>query len=275
MVVEFAERLDKLIPQKDIISSIIVKTLKKQVSKSLIHACLPAKYKQEHRRINALKQKKKKNIKEELKLAPLVALNPQKEEAEKQKPKVEVMAGTDGRSYIQREGDGKPSENEPKDYTDSSSKDNTSNQASTTASQQTEQERQSIDNEDRFDSELTRQKLDNINDQNIEQEDFLEKPNPLKDTLNREMITEEAPVEQSFENDKDILPFEFPIHRSDIEDYMDKVEENEIWINGTINTITKKITHAFGRLIHQNIAEKSSRNDAATIYTAGDRENGQ
>jgi hypothetical protein len=108
IIVEFAERLDKLIPQKDIISSIIVKTMKGRVSKSLIHACLPAKYKQEHRRINALKQKKKKkDIKAELKLAPLSALNPQKEEAEKQKPKVEVMAGTDGRSYIQREGDGK------------------------------------------------------------------------------------------------------------------------------------------------------------------------
>jgi len=203
-----------------------------------------------------------------------VALNPQKE-AEKQKTKVEVMAGTDGRSYIQREGDGKTSENEPKDYTDSSSKDNTSNQASTTASQQTEQERQSIDNEDRFDNELTRQKLDNINDQNIEQEDFLESSHSLTETLNKEMITEEAYVEQSVENDKDILPFEFPIDRSDIEDYMDKVDENEVWINGTINTKTKKITHSFGRLIHQNVAGKSSRNDFATTYAAGDRENGQ
>jgi hypothetical protein len=164
MVVEFAERLDKLHPQKDIISSIIVKTLKGLVSKSLIHACLPAKYKQEHRRINALKQKKKKNknIKVELKSAPLSALNPQKEEAEKQKTKVEVMAGTNGRSYIQREDDGKTSENEPKDYPDSAFKDNTFNQTSTTASQQTEQERQSIDNEDRFDNELEHQKLDNI-----------------------------------------------------------------------------------------------------------------
>jgi len=247
--------------------------LKGRASKSLIHSCLPAKYKQEYRRKNALKQKKKKkkNIKEELKLAPLSALNPQKEEAEKQKTKVEVMAGTDGRSYIQREGDGKPSENEPKDYTDSSSKDNTSNQASTTASQQTEQERQSIDNEDRFDSELTRQKLDNINDQNIEQEDFLEKPNPLADTLNKSEITEETSVE----NDKDILPFEFPIDRSDIEDYMDKVDENEVWINGTINTKTKKINHSFGRLIHKYVAGKSGRKDTATIYTAGDRENGK
>jgi len=62
VVLEFADRLDKLLPQKDTISSIIVKTLKKRVSKSLIHACLPAKYKQEHRRNNALKQKKRRRI---------------------------------------------------------------------------------------------------------------------------------------------------------------------------------------------------------------------
>jgi hypothetical protein len=207
IVAELAERLEQLIPQPDTISTTILKLLKKRVSKSLIHSCLPAKYKQEHRIKNALKQKKKKNIKEEPKLAPLVALKPQKEEAEKKKTKVEVMAGTDGRSYIQREGDGKTSENEPKDYTDSSFKDNTSNQASTT-SQQTEQERQSIDNEDRFDSELEYQKLNNINDQNFEQEDILEDPNSLTDTSNKSKIAEETSVEQFFENNKDILHFE-------------------------------------------------------------------
>jgi hypothetical protein len=250
IVVEFAEHLEHLISQKDIISSIIVKTMKKRVSKSLIHVCLPAKYKQEHRRNNAFKQKKKKNIKEELKLAPLVALNPQKEEAEKKKPKVEVMAGTDGRSYIQREGDGKTSDNEPKDYPDSSSKDNTSNQASTTASQQTEQERQSIDNEDRFDNELARQKLDNINDQNIEQEDILEKPIPLKDTLNREIITEEASVE----NDKDILPFELFWTFKELRHYFAPLlsiigENGRVWFSGIINKNTGKvISQHFGRL---------------------------
>jgi hypothetical protein len=237
MVVEFAERLDKLISQKDIISSIIVKTLKKQVSKSLIHACLPAKYKQEHRRNNALKQKKKKkNIKAELKLAPLVALNPQKEEAEKKKTKVEVMVGTDGRSYIQREGDGKTSENEPKEYPDSTFKDNTSNQTSITASQHTEQERQSNDNEDRFDNELAGQKLDNINDQNIEQEDILENSNSLTETLNKSEITEGVSVE----NDKDILPFECSWPFRELRNYSAQLhskigDDGRVWFSGKIN----------------------------------------
>jgi len=49
--------------------------LKGLVSKSLIHECLPAKYKQKHRIDNAKKQKKKK-IQKEPTLAPLSALNP-------------------------------------------------------------------------------------------------------------------------------------------------------------------------------------------------------
>jgi len=181
-----------------------------------------------------------------------VALNPQKEEAEKQKTKVEVMAGSDGRSYIQREGDGKTSENEPKDYPDSSSKDNTSNQASTTASQQTEQERQSIDNEDRFDNELARQKLDNINDQNIEQEDFLENSHSLTDTLNREIITEEASVE----NNKDILPFEFSWSFKEVRNYLTPLyrttgDSGRIWFSGRINKNTGEVISHFGRLYQQ------------------------
>jgi len=282
LVVEFAERLDKLLPQKDAISSKIVKTLKGRVSKSLIHACLPAKYKQEHRIKNALKQKKKKkNIKEELKLAPLVALNPRKEETEKKKTKVEVMAGTDGRSYIQREGDGKTSENEPKDYPDSSFKDNTSNQASTTASQQTEQERQLIDHEDRFDSELARQKLNNITYQNIEQEGNLEKPTSLTNTLNKSEIAEGASVEQSFENGENVLSIEFPVPfnylQSRIGQLRSKIDGNGIvWVKTVINLDTSKvIIYDLGDRKHQNVAAKSRRNNASTKYTAGHRENGQ
>ena len=67
--------------------------MKGRVSKSLIHKFLPAKYKQEYRRKNALKQKKK--IRNKINLAPLSALNCQEhgevkavEEEEKQKEKV-------------------------------------------------------------------------------------------------------------------------------------------------------------------------------------------
>jgi hypothetical protein len=47
--------------------------MKGRIGKSLIHVYLPAKYKQEHRRNNALKQKKK--IRNKINLAPLSALN--------------------------------------------------------------------------------------------------------------------------------------------------------------------------------------------------------
>jgi hypothetical protein len=93
----------------------------------------------------------------------------------------------------------------------------------------------------------------------------------LTETLNKSEIAEGASVE----NDKDILSFEFPIDRSDLEDYLNIVDENEVWINGTINTITKTITHSFGKLIHQNVAVNSCRNDTATIHIADDRENEQ
>ena len=53
------------------------------------------------------------------------------------------------------------------------------------------------------------------------------------------------------------------------------IDEDEIWINGIINTKTKKITHYFGRSIYQNVAEKSCRNNTATTYTAGVLESGQ
>jgi len=79
------------------------------------------------------------------------------------------------------------------------------------------------------------------------------------------IITERASIELSNDNDENILSFEFPINRKDIEDYLSISDEDEIWINGIINTITKKITQSFGRLGYQNVAEKSSRNDAATI----------
>jgi len=89
------------------------------------------------------------------------------------------------------------------------------------------------------------------------------------------ITTSGASADYSAENDKDTLPFEFPINRRNIPHYLSIVEEDEIWINGTINIITKKIVHSFGRLFHQNMAEKSSRNDTANIDTAGDHENGR
>ena len=109
IVIELAERLEQLIPQADTISSTILKQLNGQISKSLIHECLPAKCKQEHRRKNAKKQKKKKQQleKDGSNLASIVVLNPQEyqEEEEEEENKVAVMIGVNGRSYSQPEQD--------------------------------------------------------------------------------------------------------------------------------------------------------------------------
>jgi len=236
IVVELAEHLDKLIYQKDTISSTILKQLKGRVGKSLIHKCLPAKYKKEHRRKNALKQKNK--IRNKINLAPLSALKQpeclqtdveeKEEEKVKQKEKVAVMVGAYGRSITQIKEDKESSENESEDPN-----------------------RHYIN----------------------EQGDIHEKPRPLTDIENKAKITDEAFVEHSFENEKDILPFEFPINRKDIIDYLSTVDGDVLWINGIINKITKKIIHSFGRSVHQNVAEKSNRSNTATIDVTGDREN--
>jgi len=204
--------------------------LKGRVGKSLILKCLPVKYKKEHRRKNALKQKNK--IRNKINLAPIVALNQQKyseeEKEEKQKEKVAVMVGAYGRSITQIKEDKESSENESEDPN-----------------------RHYIN----------------------EQGDIHEKPRPLTDIENKAKITDEAFVEHSFENGKDILPFEFPINRKDIIDYLSTVDGDVLWINGIINKITKKIIHSFGRSVHQNVAEKSNRSNTATIDVTGDREN--
>jgi len=191
------------------------------------------------------------------------------------------MVGADGSSYTQREDDGKTSGNKPEDYPGSSSKDNTSNQTST-ASQQTEQERQSIDHENHFDSELERQKADNINDQNFEQEDILDKPSPLKDTSNKSKIAEGVSVEQSVENEEDVLSIKFPMPfnylQSRIDQLLSKIIDDNgiVWITAVLNLDTSKVIfYDLDDRKQQNVAVKSCRNDSATVDKANDRENGQ
>ena len=62
IVIEHAERLEKLIPQTATISSTIVKRLKGKVGKSLIHKYLSPEYKKESGRNSALMQKKEAHL---------------------------------------------------------------------------------------------------------------------------------------------------------------------------------------------------------------------
>jgi hypothetical protein len=262
--------------QRDKICMEIVKRLKDKVSDTLIRDCLPEKYKQGYRIKNAKKQKKKKQQeKEETKLAPVVVLNQQEGKEvyveEKDKDKVAVMVGTDGKSHVQIEDQYKPSNTGAETHSDSPSKDKTFIQTLSGPQKLLKQNNNQFKAyNNRFDDELEYQNHDDISFHYFEQDDNLEKPGPLTDSENKAKITEGASVEQSDKNDKYILPFEFPINRRDIQDYLNIIDEDEVWINGTINTKTKKITHSFGRLIHQNVAVKSSINDTTIVEQAGD-----
>ncbi len=75
-----------------------------KASKRFIREVLPEEYKEKIRVLNAKKQKKKKAIKEDEKLAVLTPLNPDKEieriEEEKEKKKIVAIVANDGSSVI-------------------------------------------------------------------------------------------------------------------------------------------------------------------------------
>jgi len=185
VVIKLAKDLEGRIPM-DTISSTILEKFKGRIGKSLIHKYLPAKYKQEHRRKNVLKQKK--NIIKDSKLALLSALNPLKDkemkEEEKQMNKDLIAIDVDGRTYIQRDNDVESSK--------------TSDETSILT-----------------DKSLTQP----FYQLQKEQEQPVEKPSQFENIMAGRIVIEEsgASVESSYDNSKDVLPFEFPIGRRDIQ----------------------------------------------------------
>jgi len=232
--------------QTDKICMEIVKRLYKKVSPTLVRECLDEKYKQGHRAENA---KQKKNRKE-IKLATPLLLN-QKEtqevereeniEDERQKNEI-IVIGADGRSYIQREEGGELSKTETKDHPNPSTED----------------------------KNLTY--LPSYNSQ-LEQEHNHKKPNKLTATSaaadNMRNTEEETYFVNLYEKDKDILYFEFPFGRRDLQYYMDSsysnTEDNnkELWFNGKINIKTKKATCSFGKF--DNCKENKNKNKIMKI----------
>ena len=207
----------------------------RKVSDTLIRDCLPEEYKQGYRRENAKKKKKK-----ESKLAPVVVLNKQEgkeldEEQEKPEKQEVVMIGADGMTYVQQEGDTKPSTS-IKD--NSISKDKVFSQ---TTKLQERQEQQPVDRSSQF---------------GISSKDKMES----KETT--------PSSESSYDGNKDILPFEFRLSRKEIQDHLDSVEPNDdddICFNVTIDLETGHVISAdIGR--QEKAAEESSRSVTATVY---------
>jgi hypothetical protein len=181
-----------------------------------------------------------------------VVLNPQKgkeeveEEEKQQKDKVVVMVGADGRSFSQPEGDAKMSttSDDSPTFTDKSFG---QPPYQSQKEQEQEQERHEIP------SQLTVTSI----------------------VAGKKIIAEGASFEHFNDNDKDIMSFEFPINRRDLQNYLDSVDHDNIWLNGKINTRTKTIIHSFGRLNQQNVEGKSSSKNIAPVYPETGRENGQ
>ncbi len=112
--------------REDTIAMVLVQGLKGVASERFIHQCLPEKYKQKHRVLNAKKQKKKKAAKEEEKLATIIPmktpLNSQIEgEKKEDKKKQVVLVNADGSTSIQNDDGESDSESESDSDSDSES----------------------------------------------------------------------------------------------------------------------------------------------------------
>lgn len=100
------------------------------------------------------------------------------------------------------------------------------------------------------------------------------KPSQLETNIKDKLVTIEE-NKSSYDNNsnKDILPFEFSIGRTDIQNYLDTVKSNtedKVWFNGIIDINTQiVISSSLGRLYQQNITEEKSNNSiaSATEYT--------
>ena len=91
------------------------------------------------------------------------------------------------------------------------------------------------------------------------------------------IVQDNNPISKS---DTDILSFEFSVPYKDLQYHMallfkKKGSSGKVWFSGKINKNTDDlISSKIGSPNQQNVAEKSSRNDTATIDTAGKQEIG-
>jgi len=107
-----------------------------------------------------------------------------------------------------------------------------------------------------------------------EQEQPVEKPSQFENIMADRIVIEEsgASVESSYDNSKDILPFEFPIGRRDLQSHLNLPESNtedKIGFNGLVDLKTGDLNYAnIGR--QQNVAGKSGISDTSTVDVANE-----
>lgn len=217
IVVDLAKKLEGKIATETICIEIVTQ-LQGQVSERFICECLDEKYKQKNRVENAKKQKKKNQ--EEEKLAAVAPLKQvENEEDEKLKDKEVIVTDIDGRtiSYYQNKGDDRPSS--------------------------TSVDTSSLTEEGFIQPSYKSQKKK-------EQEKPINRSNPLaitSDVHKTEIAVEAQSSDPSYYNDEEIIFFEFPIDRIELQNHLNSNEKNtdgKIWFNVILDLKTSDIISA-------------------------------
>ena len=248
---KFAKDLEGKVKDEDICKEIIHHL--SEVSERFIRACLPEKYKQKHRVLNAKKQKKKKVIKEEEKLAAIIMktpLNSEKEEEEKDKKKQVMLVNVDGSISIKNDADGDPdSESQVTDNSFESSINRPS------PWYQQEEQQQPLQEQNYEDKEMEEYSKSN--------ESSLLKDHNLNDNeeLEHAYIKENEEISENRINtttDNDVVNVEFSMSFNKIRKYMSplfpKIGDNgSIWFHIKVNKKTFRVIHSnFGRIGEDN-----------------------
>jgi len=185
---------------------------------------------------NAKKQKKQKQ-EEKNNLAAVTPLDNKKV----------IIVDTDGRSssFLQRDDSSKT-------VTDDSIEDKTFTQSSSSSQQQIEQEHQTEYHDSHIDNKSKDPYYNEIKNQDLKQDDPLDKASLITDISNKEIVTEEEAItyKPSYDNDIDILPFEISWSFRELRNYSaplhSKIGDNgRVWFSGKINKNTGKVISAF------------------------------
>jgi len=264
IVVDLAKNLEGKIPT-DTIAIEIVNQLRGSVSERFVRECLPEKYKQKHKVENAKKQKKL-NQEENNNLAAETPLD----------NKEVIIVDADGSmtsTFFKEDEDDQPS----KTATDDPIDDKTFTRPSS-SSQQLEQEHNIKYDDSHSDNKIKDLDHNEFNNQNLIQDNILDKPSQLTDFSSKEIITEEEAItyKPSYDNDTDTLPFEYSKSYKEIRNYLtplySKIGDNgRIWFSGRINKNTGEvISHNFGRLNQQQRRRQQPDDESIESTDRGD-----
>ncbi len=241
--------------REDTIAMVMVLRLKGVVSERLIHHCLPEKYKQKHRVLNAKKQNQKKDTKENEKLAAIPMIMPlnskkEEEEEEEDEKKPVMLVNVDGTTSIQNDVN---RDSDSEGTVTSNSFESSINRQSQWYQQE---EQQQLPQEKNYDDE-------EIEEYSKSNESSLLKDHNLNDNeeLEKLDIKENEEISENRINtttDNDVVNFEFPIPYYKVQKYMTPLfhrsgSTSSVWFHGKMHTKTGRVVRSgVGRIGEEN-----------------------